>query len=404
MFAEINRNYKYCLKDDTDSNVFFKGIYGIHQYDIAKRDCTKQCFGYNKIYIESSKLCVDDCKTLGLFEYNHECINKCPKRTKPSINNICENLDCEHYYNFEQTECIDKIPDGFYLNDTLLKTINSCPIECKTCNTESIQNNLCISCNDNYHPKINDSLNVFQYIKCYRSLDGYYLDSNDSYFKLCYDSCKSCDRKENEEFHYCLECKDGYDNNFSYQNRKYFNCYKEITYYYFDRNINKFYFFTYSQCPSNYSKAIINKRQCIEECYLDDQYYYEFKKKCYNYCPDNTKISEDKTYYCDPICPSDLPFEILDTQECVENCDISMIYNNSCRLNYDKTNINIFLNNIHNNLISINFNFSKINNNEDIIFRFLNSTIIITTDNKNLQELVECEFMLKNNYNISNEE
>ena len=230
------------------------------------------------------------------------------------------------------------------------------------------------------------------------------MDSNDSYFKPCYDSCKSCDRKENEEFHYCLECKNGYDNNFSYQNRKYFNCYKEITYYYFDRNIKKYYFFTYTQCPSNHSKAIINKRQCIEECYLDNQYYYEFKKKCYKYCPDNTNISEDKTYYCDPICPSDLPFEILDTQECVENCDISMIYNNSCRLNYDKTNINIFLNNIHNNLISINFNFSKINNNEDIIFRFLNNTIIITTDNKNLKELEECEFMLRNHYNISNEE
>ena len=77
-----------------------------------------------------------------------------------------------------------------------------------------------------------------------------------------------------------------------------------------------------------------------------------------------------------------------------------MLHNNLCRLNFDKNNINIFLNNIHNDMISNNFNFSKINNNEDIMFQLQNSTIIITTENKNIKELDECEFMLRNYYNI----
>ena len=202
IFDNINKTFKYCLKED--DNYFFKGSYGLYQYDFALRDCSEKCYGYNKRYIYSSKLCVDDCKSYNYYEYNFECVIQCPKRTKSNINNTCELLNCQHYYNFEQTDCLDAIPEGFYENDTILKTINKCPIECKTCNNSSVQKNLCISCNNNYFPKINDSLNIYPYIKCYNYWEGYYLDNNDSYLKPCYNSCRSCFIKGDEEIHNCF--------------------------------------------------------------------------------------------------------------------------------------------------------------------------------------------------------
>ncbi len=45
-------------------------------------------------------------------------------------------------------------------------------------------------------------------------------------------------------------------------------------------------------------------------------YKYEFRKKCYSKCPENTK---QNNYYCDIECPEDLPYEILKIQECVKN-------------------------------------------------------------------------------------
>ena len=42
-------------------------------------------------------------------------------------------LKCSNYVNYEQTECIDQIPDGYYLRDEMLGTIEKCYPLCKTC-------------------------------------------------------------------------------------------------------------------------------------------------------------------------------------------------------------------------------------------------------------------------------
>ena len=87
----------------------------------------------------------------------------CPNGTHISDNNICEDdLICEKYYNYNYTGCLGDIPEGYYLNNSKLKTIDKCNIKCKICNLESIQNNLCISCNinNNFYPKIDDNLNI----------------------------------------------------------------------------------------------------------------------------------------------------------------------------------------------------------------------------------------------------
>ena len=47
-------------------------------------------------------------------------------------------LNCKKYVNYEQTGCIDEIPEGYYLEDSNLGTIGKCHELCKTCEKKSI--------------------------------------------------------------------------------------------------------------------------------------------------------------------------------------------------------------------------------------------------------------------------
>ena len=134
----------------------------------------------NKIIYEKSE-CIDNCKNDDIYklEYDNICYTYCPNGTYINSNsNLCEkDLICPKYYNINHTECIDYIPEGYYLNYT---TIYKCDIKCGNCSLESIKKDLCISCNyiDNYFPKFNDSSNLNTFINCYNSAqEGYYLDN-----------------------------------------------------------------------------------------------------------------------------------------------------------------------------------------------------------------------------------
>ena len=114
-----------------------------------------------------------------------------PKKTNILFNNSysCKYLNCENnnsYYNFNQDECINIIPDGFFLNDSFLNTIDQCHNDCKTCDKkEDINTTNCNSCYEPY----------FLYLgNCTTScVNGYYNDSNNN--KICYcpnNKCEKC--------------------------------------------------------------------------------------------------------------------------------------------------------------------------------------------------------------------
>ena len=127
---------------------------------------------------------------------------------------MCEdNLICDNYYNFDLTECLDNIPLGYYLNNSVLKTIDKCNIKCLNCTVDSNKNDLCISCNINesYYQKYNDSFNNNSFINCYKEdIENYYLDKNNEIFMPCYSICKSCNWKGDEYENNCTECYDNY--------------------------------------------------------------------------------------------------------------------------------------------------------------------------------------------------
>ena len=82
-------------------------------------------------------------------------MSSCPPNTHindDNPNKCIDNLNCElnnKYYNYEGTECIDDIPEGFYCNNPIQCTIAPCHDNCKACDKgPTSDNNNCKVCKD----------------------------------------------------------------------------------------------------------------------------------------------------------------------------------------------------------------------------------------------------------------
>ncbi len=74
---------------------------------------------------------------------------------------------------------------------------------CSHYSIESLINDECITCKNSYYRVYKEYNNSKGYYKCVKSLKGYYLDNQDSFFKLCYNTCLTCDIKGNNYEHNC---------------------------------------------------------------------------------------------------------------------------------------------------------------------------------------------------------
>ena len=121
------------------------------------------------------------------------------------------------------------------------------------------------------------------------------------------------------------------------------NCYYNCdNYYYFDE-LNNHKCTENDICPEKYS-LIKENNKCINECKYDNYNKYEFRKICYNDCPQISKKSIEKDYFCEAICDEENPFVRISTQECLKFCDINEILLKTCILRFtfisDLNNIN----------------------------------------------------------------
>jgi surface protein len=146
IFSESSENFTYCIKDETKIMSIFQKLLLLND---TIRDCTSHCYNYDMILIPEETKCVINCS---LFEekrysFNYECYESCPKRSYLLEGFTCEELICENFYDYEQKNCIDEIPEGYFLNDTELQTIDMCHPDCKTCDQKESENNTnCLSC------------------------------------------------------------------------------------------------------------------------------------------------------------------------------------------------------------------------------------------------------------------
>ena len=106
-------NLIYCA-DETEMNNNIKD-----QLKGFRNNCSQFCFlNSNSKYITEKKECIDQCYNddIYLYEYNNKCYNSCPKGTHISHKNnfICEeDIICTKYYNYDKTDCLEEIPEGY---------------------------------------------------------------------------------------------------------------------------------------------------------------------------------------------------------------------------------------------------------------------------------------------------
>ena len=406
MFSNIYSNFTYCIDDKVELKPIMDNL---NSLSYAKRDCSSKCYLTPRRLNISTNKCdptkcgQDDNK---IYEYGNLCYEICPKKTIISSEDeyLCEYLSCEKFYNFEQKGCLLEIPIGFYLENVTSKTINKCNSNCSTCSKESMEYNLCETCNidEDYYSKINNTLNRYPFIHCGKEgFEGYYLDNNDNIYKPCYSSCEACKETGNETNHNCLSCKPGYytlNDSFLYNN----NCYKNCSFYYYFDLENKYHCTLNGECPANYNISIINKSKCIDNCTKDDIYKYEFFSQCFEKCPENTKISEENPYKCEIIIPEVTELITYDTK-IIDYLNITINENEP-----DES-----VNNFKENLLSgeMNDTISDLiqGNQKSIVIEKEEMKIELTTtenkggdenDNRTSIDLGECENKLKEHYNI----
>ena len=341
-----------------------------------KKDCNNTCFvNLEHKIIKEKNFCIAHCydDNLYKYEFNNICYETCPNGTHNSTTN---NYLCE------------LVGENIIIN---------CDVKCKNCSIESNIYNLCISCNieNNYYPKYNDSSNINPFVNCYNNIsEGYYLDIN--IYKECYPTCKKCLGYGNINDNKCIECYSNYtlnNNNCYYSNDLIIKCEK--------------------------GNLIREKNKCIDYCYNDDKYKYEYNNICYNLCPEGTNISSKKKYLCEKECLDDKPYENIINNECINECSTIELFNNKCKLK--NNNIKIYeqiIMNIKDEILNGTLDelIYKIINNDKEYLIIENNDIkyeITKTDyqkNKNeylnisIIRLGECENKLKKYYNINEKE
>ena len=199
----------------------------------------------------------------------------------------------------------------------------------------------------------------------------------------------------------------------------YKNCYNKYSYYfYFDKNSNIYYCTENKTCYGTYDKLIYELNECVNKCKNNSDYKYEFRKRCYEQCPEGSikvinNINIDD-FFCKPICPEEKPFEYVFTQECTKYCPIKELKQDICIINFDNYNTksqDIILQNIEISFTCEDYDASELDiGKDDIVFKSGKISITLTTtqnqknninNNKTIIDLGDCENLLREEYNIS---
>ena len=359
MFYNAPDNIIICIKENITQTKIFPQIVNKNCHVI---DCTNNWKSKQKkiININQVDVCFNVCG-LSLkypqykYEYNGKCYENC---SKGFLNDDNEHINS----NINNTTNIDINNNLNIINNNVTKC--KCELdECLVCSNVSLNKGLCTECNYNYYPKENDPFNLGEYIKCYKEPEGYYLDNN--LYKQCYYSCKTCNVSGTNEFHNCIECNDNYP--FEIKHNNYINCYENCNYYYYFDNEYNFH------CTLNYS------------CTIEYPKLNEITKEC--------KKNDIQDLIENLIINKKNETENMSKEEEIEQYNnIIQIVEKGFTENYDTVKLDkgqeeyikmekivITLTTINNQKNNINYNMTRI-------------------------DLGECETLLRNEYNISNNE
>ena len=184
-----------------------------------------------------------------------------------------------------------------------------------------------------------------------------------------------------------------------------------------------------SKCiTNNYSliykenlKVINDNRICLEECFKDEIYNYEYNDLCYKECPKGTLSHSSNIYLCQISqikCIKEYPFLILEDNSCSNYCNSEEFFNGKCTIsNHNIESQSNLIINIINGIKDGSMDkllIKYINENKKDIIKKVNNTIYQITSSynqKNIKyqnissiDLGECEKIIKEKYFIPSNE
>ena len=235
------------------------------------------------------------------------------------------------------------------------KQISDCPQleKCEICNEESFNKNLCIKCNEakGYYFLNKNAISKEeigdQYIDCVNSdtkPSKFYFNSENEDYRLCFETCATCDTGGDWEINNCATCELNYI--FKPDKIPKINCVMECpSYYYY--NTNDQYKCTEGEyCPLNYILLIKDKKKCTNDCKNDDPYRYQYDNHCLKECPINTKadgyICKDKDINNSELTET---FHTLFNRNITEDEMHQLVLNYKDNFNYTSNHISIYKSN-----------------------------------------------------------
>ena len=228
------------------------------------------------------------------------------------------------FYNLNANFPDNKIKlNNFSICNKIIK--NDISINCSEYSIESLIKNSCIECINSNYPIYEVNNNNSEFKKCYKDLEGYYLDNSIKKYKQCYETCKVCVQGGNNSKHNCLKCNTDYP--FMYNSNCYEYCHNNT----YDESEH---IYKCLEEPKCFGKNLsLDNNECVDGC-SNTKNKFEFNKICYSECPIGTSPSETNKNLCEIKCPKETPYENLINHQCMEKCDINHRFNNKCKLNY----------------------------------------------------------------------
>ncbi len=226
-------------------------------------------------------------------EFEEEGVKKEEEKEKEKEDNKIEEKS-----ESESEERMEEEEDEIYEEENECKALE----KCKKCNQISLQDDLCIECNNKkgYYFLNNPESISKEIIDCVNNStkpSNFYCDEDNKEYRICYKTCRTCDYGGDLEQNNCTSCDN--DNIFNPDYPDSTNCISKCIYYYYYK-YNQYTCTDIPQCPEDNSILIKEKGKCTDSCQNDDIYKYQYNGECFEECPNGT-YHDNNEFLCKNI-------------------------------------------------------------------------------------------------------
>ena len=177
-----------------------------------------------------------------------------------------------------------------HLNEKSIVVKNSIIGGCNDYKKIINENNECICDNINgyYSLNINNKIDG----NCYNEKTkpkSFYLNKQRKQYEMCHRNCLTCNYNGNENENNCTSCVNGYI--FTPDINSTVNCVQKCQYLYYFNSYGVYGCTNTYQCPIETHLLIRNKNKCIDNCYKDNIYKYQYSGECFEKCPEETNTN-----------------------------------------------------------------------------------------------------------------